>query len=266
MPHIPGHEPKVGELYNLDDPTRGRITAIGPDPGAANKAALDRFLTTLQDPKSTGRFFSSDPKVMEMVRGKEIEAGRDPWPRTPETPYVAPPSPFVPTLENIQKILAGVGPGGGRQTSILTEAGKTHAPWNTPPDSSTGQYGARPQFDAFGNPIGTQFTPPISLTGLPPDVEAAVNKRAFEIVTDNDDIDFPTAIGIARKEFGIMPGTRWQLPDPRGVPIAQGGVQKPDIGAQISEAFEQAGLDPDNEFAQMLAGILPLLGNFGGGR
>jgi len=261
MPHIPGHEPKVGELYSPDDPTKGVITDIGPGtgPGAANKAALDRFLTNLQDPGFTGRFLSSDPKVMEMVREKEIEAGRDPWPRARETPYVAPPSPFVPTLENIQKILAGVGPGGGRQTEILARAGN--------------QYGAPPQFDAAGNPIGTQFTPPISSTDLPQDVEAAVNKRAFEITmasrseaTGRYEIDFPTAIEMARKEFDIMPGTKWQLPDPRGVSITQGGVQKPDIGAQISEAFKRAGLDPDNEFAQMLAAILPLLGNFGGGR
>jgi hypothetical protein len=266
MPHILGHEPEVGGLYNPDDPTRGRITAIGSDPGAANKAALDRFLTNLQDPGFTGRFLSSDPKVMEMVRGKEIEAGRDLSPRARETPYVAPPSPFVPTLQNIQKILAGVGPGGGagiglpgRQTEILAGIGN--------------QYGAPPQFDAAGNPIGTQFTPPIFSTDLPPDVEAAVNKLAFEITmasrieaTGRYEIDFPTAIEMARKEFDIMPGTKWQLPDPRGVSITQGGVQKPDIGAQISQMLERAGLDPDNEFAQMLAAILPLLSSFGGGR
>jgi hypothetical protein len=38
----------------------------------------------------------------------------------------------------------------------------------------------------------------------------------------------------------------------------------PGIATQISQAFAQAGLDPNTEFAQMLAAILPLLGGFGG--
>lgn len=71
MPHIPGHEPKVGELYNPDDPTRGRITEIGPDPNAANRAAEAAYLKNIQDPGFTGVFQSSRPEITERVRAQE---------------------------------------------------------------------------------------------------------------------------------------------------------------------------------------------------
>jgi hypothetical protein len=58
------------------------------------------------------------------------------------------------------------------------------------------------------------------------------------------------------------------LTETRQQEAARTGVvpESTDLATQISQMLSQAGLDVDDEFSQMLAAILPLLGNFGGGR